>query len=389
MVKIFLDIVDVHVTSNAIVDSFTQYPLLDGDKKGYTVECTEFCAPVSTQTALPPLSFFQDDAGNTSQYFFEIRRKRLTADNVHYAAAGSSMPTLVTNPVNLFGVGNNKDYLYKFRKSSQYPCSTIGELIYDLQRFFDDFKGIYTKNADSLDATLHGGGDDEEIRNDTRFVNVIISPNSTLNLVFSPIFTNHFYLVFTAYGQKMFGLPEVIAYRTAGVVLTGLTALTNNAVAGTIIEGGTEDTIQANGSYPLSRYFDHRVRLEIETQIGIPASVVWSTNNVQQLNHIIATFPFVHKIETSVMTNNEGAIEDSVKIQEQLMNGDIIFRRAEDKISERYLLNNSKFFHNIRLEIFIVRRVWKPLLSKFLVQRSAMLFNESEHWTAKLRFRSL
>ena len=53
------------------------------------------------------------------------------------------------------------------------------------------------------------------------------------------------------------------------------------------------------------------------------------------------------------------------------------------------IITISKFFHNIRLEIFIVRRVWKPLLSKFLVQRSAMLFNESEHWTAKLRFRSL
>ena len=109
-----IDVTDVHVTSNDRVDAFTQYPMLDGSKK-YTVECTEFVCPLSTQTALPNTTFFEDDAGNVRQSFFEIRRKRRTADNIPYANIGSSMSTLVTNPVDIFG---DKDYLYIFRKSA-------------------------------------------------------------------------------------------------------------------------------------------------------------------------------------------------------------------------------------------------------------------------------
>lgn len=384
MVKKKLDIVDVHVTSNTVVDSFTQYPLLNGDKR-YTVECTEFTSPLHTQSALPPLSFFQDDAGNTLQWFFEIRRKRRTEAHVPFGNINCSMTTLVTDPVGLFADGR----LSKFRKSLPYPCSTIGELIYNLQLFFDDFKKVYMQNEeDLLEGFYHGGGDDIQINDDVRLVDVQISPNSTLSLILSPVFTKHFFLVFTDYGQKILGFPEIVAYRTDGQLLSGITALTDNNIDGLIIEGDSVQTVVLTSSYPLSRYFDHRVRLELETQIGIPASIVWSTSNVQQLNHVLATFPFNHKIKTTVSTDNKGVVVKDVRIQENILHGDLIFRRSENKISERYLLNNSKFFHNIRLEVFMVRRKWSAT-NKFLYKREKMVYNDAEHWTAKLRFRSI
>ena len=42
-----VDIIDAHVTSTSnVVDVFSQYPLLDGDKR-YTVEITEFTCPLA------------------------------------------------------------------------------------------------------------------------------------------------------------------------------------------------------------------------------------------------------------------------------------------------------------------------------------------------------
>ena len=219
-------------------------------------------------------------------------------------------------------------------------------------------------------------------------MNVILTPNGTLQFAFSTLFTEHFFLIVTAYGQKVLGLPGIIAYREHnGVVLTGLEALANNQTPALILEGDTEQTVLERASYSLTRYFDHRVRIEIETQIGIPATVVWASTNIQQLNHVIATFPLNHQITTTVSTDNFGVVQETVKLQETLLNGDVIFRKAEDKITERYMLNNSQFFHNIRLELFAVRRKWNG--ERFLVKRENIVFNEGEHWTAKLRFRSI
>ena len=72
-----IDVVDVHVTSSTQrVDAFSQYPLLDGDKK-YTVALTEFVTSLSGQEALPPTSFFEENAEGA---LFTVWRKRLTAD---------------------------------------------------------------------------------------------------------------------------------------------------------------------------------------------------------------------------------------------------------------------------------------------------------------------
>ena len=101
-----VDIVDVHVTSVSNVDCFSQYPLLDGDKK-YTCEITEFVCPLAGQGPLP---------ANTPN-MFEIRRKRVTADNVAAGHDGSRLTTL-TAP--LGGPGGAFNYTnVRFTKTAQ------------------------------------------------------------------------------------------------------------------------------------------------------------------------------------------------------------------------------------------------------------------------------
>ena len=461
-----VDIVDVHITSiSERVDAFTQYPLLDGSRK-YTVEITEFVCPLAGQDALP------SKTNTVDNLLFEIRRKHVNDPAVGVGGAQSALVT----PPNLTPA-NLAENLYlpyglftadkvQFRKNAQRPMATPGDLVYHLQRFFDDIirrymeapvvaaanltaqvvivaaqdviriaqqviiddanstlaevqAATYTRNiaivlgnaaqalidgpgpdnhglqhiVDNIDqeivGILHGGAPSVVVEENTRFVTVMLQPNGCIQLFFSPIFTKHFFLAVTTYGNRLLGIGQdgVVAFRTDVEVVQGLTALTNNNVAVTIVAGDTAETVEYPGQHPIERYFDHRIRLEIESQIGTPPTVVWSTDNRQKISHVIATFPIQMNSQSSVFCNSEGAATQEVSFQSDMLVGDITWRRAEDKITERYLINNSQYFHNVRLEIFIVRKQWVG--DEFRFEREKMSFIDGESWTAKLRFRSI
>jgi len=438
-----VDIVDVHVTSiSDRVDAFTQYPLLDGTKQ-YTVELTEFVCPLAGQDALPNTSTAVDNL------LFELRRKHVAIPVIPVLHDQSRLVTPILSAVGVASglflpYGLFTDDLVQFRKNDQRPMSTPADLVYYMQRFFNDALSQYKKATvvalanlavqqaivadggssaaqvtaaqllingpagnngllalsngmeNSIKASLHGGATenlmvDIPVIADTKFVTVGIQPNGCLVLFFDPVFTKHFFLQMTTYGARLLGLGEdnLVAFRELGNndIAQGLTALTSHNPAGTIIAGSTSETVEYRGLFPLERYFDHRIRLEVETQIGIPPTVVWSTDDRQKISHVIATFPIQMTSQSSVICNSEGAATQDVSFQSTLLVGDLTWRRAEDKISERYLITNSQYFHNIRLEIFIVRKQW--VQNEFHFIRENMVFADGESWTAKLRFRSI
>jgi hypothetical protein len=192
---------------------------------------------------------------------------------------------------------------------------------------------------------------------------------------------------------RKYSAYHIICFRedNAGNLLSGEAALKD--AFGNVSNGGTAATVEIANTHSLYRYFDHRVRLEVETQMGIPITSVWSTTNSQQLSHVIATFPIQAKYSTTVVCDLTGtALVNEVHITDELQHGPIIFRRAEDKVSERYQILNSQYFHNIRLEVFVVRREFgldQHGGTSFKFKREKMTFDEDDYWTAKLRFRSL
>lgn len=170
---------------------------------------------------------------------------------------------------------------------------------------------------------------------------------------------------------------------------TGNLALTGVADGGTIIVGESTETIEFNAEYSLEQHFDHRVRIEIESQMNTPVTVAWTTQGLQKMSNIIATFPISTKTQTSILLNSEGVATQDVRYQTDVLLGDITFRKAEHKVSERYVLNSSQFFHNIRLEVFMVRKEWNVAREEFDFAKEKMVYQNGESWTAKLRFRSI
>jgi len=437
------DVVDVLITSiSNKVDTFSQYPLLDGDKK-YTVEITEFVCPLAGQGPLPSQTFT----------FLEVRRKRLNADNVLPANDNTSLTMLAAplgDPLRHFAghaylPGNFTDEVVQFQNNTQRPMQSPGDVAYQLQRFFDDIRAKYiptdpaametarenyqeqqdiVDNPNSTQAEIavalglingpagnngllsiylvhgpfraidHGGGDDVQITTNTPFVSVTLGPNSVLQLTISPFFGKHFFVLFSGYGALLTGLALndhfLAVNEVDGVLQSGLLALTGDENPGnTIIVGGSVQSIQFRGEYPLERHFDHRIRLEVESQMNTPPTVAWTTSGLQKMSHIISTFPISTTTQSSVLLNSEGVSTGDVRYQTDVLLGDIIWRRAEQKISERYLINNSKHFYNIRLEVFIVRKEWKELLQEFSFAKEKLIFENGQTWTAKLRFRSI
>ena len=377
-----MDVVDVLIDSSAgRVDGISDYPLLDGTRK-YTVQLVELVPPL-TIGALPDRAV-RNSARIDFTPWFEVRRKNVAGGGVAPAHDNTKLTTLA-------GLGF-ADYDVKFQKSSTRPVGSLGDVVYYLQRMFDDIKTKYIANAAGITGADHGGAPNVIVAVDTEWVTVGLTPSMHLRLLFSSSFTKHFFINVSKYAQKLFGVATgtddgIIAFRTAGgIVLTGPTALIQ---MGLVIAGESAQTVELRGAYPADRFLEHRTRVEVESQMPIPPSIVWSHNNRQQLNTVIATFPIVREKSVRVKLNNAGIALSDFTVQSKLLTGDVVFRSSEENIHEKYLIQNSQFFHNVRLELFIVRKEWDSGTNEFSPQRTKMVFSNGQSFTAKLRFESI
>ena len=377
------DTVDVHLSStSAAVDAILQDPLLDGEKR-YTMEVTEFTCPLSNEGPLPPDKAFELE----SNLLFRVRRKNITAVGVNTAATLLSTQAVI-GALFIPAGGPSLDV---FVPNAFRPMRTPGDLVYYLQRFFDEIKNIYRDAAGGIVGADHGGVPDVALVDADIFVNVTMTPNGTIRLYFGEHFCKHFFLESNDYGSKLLGFDKLVAFQLlGGVILTGAVALTGNADGtGPPVAGATGQTVVLQAKYPLTRHFDHRVRVELDTDLPVPRTVVWNTTNTQKISHVIATFPINMENSTTIRLNSEGANEGELSFTSNLFTGDIVWRRAESRVSERYEILNSKFFQNIRAAIYITRRVWDDTKKQFTFSRLELSLADGESWTAKLRFRTL
>jgi hypothetical protein len=394
------DVVDVSVSSTkARVDAILQDPLLDGTKR-YSIEVSEFATPLSSESPLPSVKTFADNqAGMDNMFILRVRRKTVAA-NVGIIQDAMLLSTLPE-------IGGQFNQLETFRVDAFRPMRTPNDMTFYLQQWFNEIKAVYVKNdaipaappvaayAGGLIGAHHGGVADvtQAAMEADRFVQIILTPNGTIRFYFSQLFTRHFFIETTQYAMKLLGLKEnLIAFRTTagGVVVTGEDALL--AGGGAVVAGEVAQTVVLQCSYPLTRHFDHRVRLEIDSSgMPVPPVVSWSTDNKQNVRNTIASFSINQKFTAGIELNTQGANEGGISFTTNMFLGSVVWRRAENKVSERYEILNSQWFQNIRLEIYMVRRNWvangrDP--GKFIFNRNEITLADGESWTAKLRFRT-
>ena len=369
-----IDIVDVLLDSTEPkIDANSDYPLLDGSKK-YTVQLTELRTPI-TLDAVPEKAIQNNQSVAHLLPWLEVRRKNTGIAPNHADTTLHSQAFFEEEEAH-------------FLKNANRPISSAGDFIYYLQRYFDDIKLKYIENG-NIPGLGHGDGADYVLDPDELFVQVGLLPSGQIRFLFSNVFTERFYITVNKYAQKLIGIQQdYIAFRVLGGVVLEHTAALLGA-GGIIIAGEAGKTVELRGIYPIDRFMEHRIRIEVESQMPIPPSIVWSHNNRQQLNTVISTFPIEQVSWIKVKLNNVGIALSDFTYRNRLLTGDITFRSAQNNVQEKYLIQNPKFFHNIRLELFIVRKEWDQGTNKFVLKRRKMEFTEGQSFTAKLRFQTV
>ena len=385
------DIVDVHLSSTkSMLDSILEHPILDGDKT-YTIAVTEFTAPISAETPLPLNQTFKDQ--EPTMYLLNVKRKNGDADTV-ISHISHSMSTL---PAPLGQAAGILNQFQRFMPNVYKSIQTVNDLVFYIQEYFTEIQKVYaTAGGPGIDGGEHGGGANVTAANvgADQWVRASLTPNGRIRLVMSEMFASNFFIQLSDFSQSLFGFDEeVIAFGThGGAVTSGIPGLVGdgNTLLDSVQNLNPGETCIIEGKYPLTRFFDHRVMIDVDSGgMPIPNVVTWNTSNQQSLRHTLATFPINQRMETGIHLNNVGGATGEVDFRSELMQGNIVWRRAEDKIRERYQILNPQFFQNIRLEIIIERREWDFQSKAYVFKRRAMLFRDGDSWTAKLRFRTL
>lgn len=376
------DVVDVALSSDsADLDAILQYPLLDGTKT-YTLEVSEFSCPLTAETPLPADATF---ALENTMYLLEVYVRRAGV------VPGHQNTLLRTIHANL------QPY-ERFEPNSRNTIRTPNDLVFFMQKYFNNIKAFYVTQLPGIQAASHGGGNDVDADGvggvaSNSWVKVSFSSNGTLQLDCSDMFMTHFYIQLCPFSKTLFGLTDdyISARLDGAVVRDGTTALINTAaVPQVILGGGPGQTYRIRGDYPVTRNFEHRVMIDLDTGgMPIPAITAWTTGKTQSVRHMLASFPITGKIETAIMLDTDGAALPDVSFRCKLDQGNVVFRRAEDKVVERFQILNPRFFQNIRLSVMIERRVWKTATNAYKFDRRKLLMLPGDHWSAKLRFRTL
>ena len=375
------EVVDITISSEtAQVDAILEHPLLDGDKT-YTVEVTELTAPLSGEPPLPREVMEVHDGF----YLFRVRAKSHgSAPNAAGCDLRELLPEIVGNAQRIASRVALVNY-QEFRESSKTSIRSVQDLVYEAQNHLSNIKAIITADHAALPVFL-------DIEDDA-WAQVTMTPNNTIRFTLSPLFCDTCFIQLSAFSKKLFGVDEsyISFTKINDVTVSALTVEVNGVQVVNRPNGSEPDgTCIQQGTFPLTRNFEHRVQLDLDSGgMPIPAVTTWTVSNKSAIRHTMASFPIQQVYETKVQIDSRGSVLADIETRCALLQGNVVFRRAEDKVTERYQITNSRFFQNIRLELLVERRIFDHVTSEWTFKRFPITLQKGDFWSCKLRFRTV
>ena len=126
LLKMNFEAVDVILSSNnSKLDSILEQPLLDGSRK-YTVQCTEFVCPLLSESQLPPVDVFSEQA---LMYILKLRKR-----------SPGVAPNHVNTLLRTYNAPNETrmNAFEEFSPSTKRSCNSPWDFVFELQYFFDN-----------------------------------------------------------------------------------------------------------------------------------------------------------------------------------------------------------------------------------------------------------
>ena len=134
------------------------------------------------------------------------------------------------------------------------------------------------------------------------------------------------------------------------------------------------------------RYMEHRLRIEVDADLSIPANILVE-NEKQKMHYNIASFALPNRYRSEIVLNQaDDEVQEEVCIMSECYVGDTIIKDKTTPVSDWYKLQDSSNLQNMRLHIFVVRRDWDGVNKKFVLTRNKLTMNDKSSWKLTLKF---
>ena len=365
--KVDLDLVDINIeqTGEAQTDMFFQEPVLD-HTRDYVVAVSELSVPIQEE---PMLS----NRPKNSKLMY-IRRK--------VAGEGfSHADVIIDSPLTTFRINNKR-------------LSTPVDFIHAVQQFFYIFATYYTQAIDP-----NGNYPAVTANHADYAVSVSLSPSGIITIKAPGTFWNRFFIELEPYGRELLGFEDsqlivipqphnlnryVLQYSqsAANVVSTSDMFLANDDFI--IFAGAWTTKISRSALHSSLRYAEHRIRIELDADLAIPANILIE-DGIQKMHYNIGSFAIKHEYSGSISMNADNSL-DKIGIVSPVHIGNLLVKSRTDSTSDWYTISNASNVQNMRLNVIMLRREWDRNLEKWILVRNRIIMDPKASWNATLKF---
>ena len=363
--KIGLDIVDIEVEQKGVPDTdmFFQEPVLDASKD-YVLGVSELSVPLGRE---PMLTLNKELQGRV---FMEFRLRQLNGAMNAVAHANSV-------------IADDRARLRLLHRQIQSPVDLLQTII-EFVHTFDDYLDNLPGN------TIYS-------------ISVSASPSGILRFRGNAAFWKEYVIQLGQQDQTDTYARDIVGYNQEyiGVRKTGANTFTNKELtdkpAGiTTFAADHQPNQWVAGQivackYSLYRYAEHRMRVEVDADLSIPANILVE-NGLQKIHYNVASFALEQNYQGRLTTTADSIVMDHVTHLTQNYAGNTIVKSKETPTTDWYKLNAAANVQNMRLHILVVRREYDVNSNSWLLVRNKLkmsdgLGNQDEtSWFLTLKF---
>ena len=386
--KIGMDLVDVEVSQegDAQTDMFFQDPVLDYTRD-YVLAISELTVPLGEEPMLSKLE--------NNDTLFRVFRKA-------YVEGGDEKTPEVITPVK-FGQFGNKSLadskanpsnfvMEDWSKFTSSRIKTAAQFFHELRLFFVDLQFKLTSGRyQGVLAGVEFG------------FKVFVSPGGTLSIQANAAFWKRFYIEFTSYGRALFQHKyRYVHFGPGGTTsvdgasfVTGVSPDDDGVVR--ISSSDSPDFVAADDlgpgsasylyrfSYSLLEFLEHRLRIEVDADLSIPANILVE-NGQQKMHYNIASFALPTTYKSTIVLNSTSMLQKAVHLKSDAYVSDTVVKAKTTPTVDWYRLQNSSNVQNMRLHIFVVRREFDQNANEWQLVRNKLNVAPNARWSLSMKF---
>ena len=219
-----------------------------------------------------------------------------------------------------------------------------------------------------------------------------LTPSGVLSFRGTEYFWVNFYIEAFPYAQSLLGITySQIALRlnNHGEYLRDpafLAGADNIILASGILIGTVK--IVYNLDHSVFRFLEERMYVTLEvSDLAIPLNQL-IRDGVETRTHELASFPIETKYRTSIKIEN-AQVTSAVELELDTHISRVHFISKNQPTYSWYPLKSAYMIQNMRMELFMTRRMFSPATGKWIYSREPLRINSEAVWNASLKFISV